>query len=123
MQNKRLAELLGIDIKPYEIIEWLVGYDNYGYPQYSLLDPEDGTVPTKRYMPRTIPDFAADPRLVLREMIKREDWDLFLPEIGHCQRWKEKDTIYTYDLIRIDYMTDTTGLLRDRAIEFMERGK
>lgn len=64
------------------------------------------------------PDFS-DPIAVIRVMMSREDWDLFLPNIGHCHRWKEKDTIYAHDLIRIDYLL-TPGLLRDKAVEFLE---
>jgi hypothetical protein len=52
-------------------------------------------------------------------MIKREDWYLFLLEIGQVKQWKEGDTVYTYDLIRSDYILDTTGLLAIKAIEFM----
>lgn len=66
-------------------------------------------------------DFAADPAQLLMEMVKRDDWDLFLPEIGHCKRWKERDTVYAHDLVRIDYIT-TPGLLLKEVAKWF-RGK
>jgi len=53
-----------------------------------------------------LPDYAADPRLVLREMMKRKEWIEFRWFIDDC--W--------VDLI----VLDTTGKLRDLAIEWLK---
>jgi len=61
------------------------------------------------------PDYAADPRLVLREMQKKGSdlYDDFLdslaPELEH------------YGYIEAYYILDTTGKLRDAAIKFMRK--
>jgi len=52
------------------------------------------------------PDYAADPRLVLREMAKRADFKLFM----------DLD-----DDIPIEYVLDSTGKLRDMAIEYLKK--
>ena len=63
------------------------------------------------------PDYAADPRLALREMVKRKDWPEFRHKIGTVMRIiKDKPAI----LVNIDYILDTTGLLRNKAIEFLK---
>ena len=62
------------------------------------------------------PDYAADPRLVLREMMKREDYKRFLGSIRVDLNYD--DVPY----IEIFYIMDTTGELRDRAIEWLEKG-
>jgi len=51
------------------------------------------------------PDYAADPRLILKEMVKRPDWDEF-----------QKQVIDPFA-----YMLDDTGLLRDAAIKFIRK--
>ncbi len=62
------------------------------------------------------PDFAADPRLVLREMMKREDWWKFILSI-----WDDYPTIEeSTHRFFTNYIIDTTGLLRDKAIEWMK---
>ena len=63
------------------------------------------------------PDYAADPRLVLREMRKRDDWIDF-------QNWcfvgvTELDGNVCYG-VPIDLALDTTGKLRDMAIEYLK---
>lgn len=102
--NRRFAELVGADYHSYET----KGMDG------------------KMHL-HSNPDFAADPRLVLREMMKREDW----PEFFHFLIEKglavysrpifgaERRPYYLSDTL----FTDTTGLLRDRAVEWMERRK
>lgn len=62
------------------------------------------------------PDYATDPRLVLREMMKREDWSEFISAI-YCSssRTNECSIEWAFSLI-----LDTTGLLRDKAIEFLK---
>ena len=62
------------------------------------------------------PDYAADPRLGLREMMKREDYKRFLGSIRVDLNYD--DVPY----IEIFYIMDTTGELRDRAIEWLEKG-
>ena len=56
------------------------------------------------------PDFISDPRLVLREMMKREDWELFPCVSGDRH-------------IDVDYILDTTGLLVKAGIEWLEKEK
>lgn len=86
-KNRRLTELLGIE------------------PTYSLPN-ECGKI--------IYPDFAADPRLVLRAMIEREDWDkfwqkLFMEQGTHPNFWV--------------YYILNPAVLRDKAIEFLEEKK
>ena len=61
----------------------------------------------KRFTEDDLPDYAADTRLVLKEMAKRPDWDDF-----------QKQVIDPFA-----YILDTTGLLLNKAIEFMRRRK
>jgi hypothetical protein len=69
-----------------------------------------------------IPRFApSDPVLVLREMMKREDWPVFIKRIG--ARIEDRYTGQPpVDFVRVYYMTDTTGLLAQEAVEFLRRG-
>jgi len=113
-KNREVAEWLGIKTEPYEILEWIIGYDNYGHPEYSLIDPEDGTKSTTRYMKRSIPDFTADEGKVqlLREMMKREDFWLFMAA-------SDMDNINYF----VEVITDTTGKLLDTVLEWKRREK
>ena len=63
------------------------------------------------------PDYVADPRLVLREMMKREDWDSFCDYIGYLDFSEDG---YPLRYVRMDYILDITGKLRDAAIEFLK---
>jgi hypothetical protein len=70
------------------------------------------------YEAHNIPDYAADPRLVLREMMKRVDWDEFVTLTGAGVIANTKNgTVYCIDLF---YILDDSGKLRDLAIEFLE---
>ena len=60
------------------------------------------------------PDYAADPRLVLREMERIGKLFLFLD-------WLVSNSHLTTHSLTKDYILDTTGKLRDAAIEFMEK--
>ena len=67
------------------------------------------------------PDYAADPRLVLREMMKREDWiDFFQWASDHKKMldYNGRGSVF----IKLKYLLDTTGKLRDIAIEWLEKG-
>ena len=87
--NREFAELVGIS--PYE----------------SVFGNGDGV--GKRPI-----DFAADPRLVLREMKQRKDWGKFVFVVGEWPgAWTTQGSI-------VCYILDTTGKLRDKAIEFMK---
>jgi len=71
-------------------------------------------------------DYAADPRLVLREMMKKEDYFRFAFSLYNNLEWpaeSEYQQILMQRSILIDYILDTTGKLRDAAIEFIEKGK
>lgn len=66
------------------------------------------------------PDFS-DPRVVLREIRKREDWIEFISSL--C---KGKTLVYqTYSgtFIMIDYILDTTGLLAKAALEWLREAR
>ena len=97
--NKIFAELVGI--KPIRI---------HGLNMYS----EE----IDRY---EYPDYAADPRLVLREMMKRDDWnDFYKWASDHKQilDYNSQGTVF----IRLRYILDTTeGLLVKAGIEWMEK--
>jgi len=107
--NREFAELVGIC------------WHDYGRIQY-----EDGAIEfltcrkCKSVTPN--PDYAADPRLVLREMVKRKD---FGGDFGFQQIIGGPE----YDKIDIDYLIDsngeldTTGKLRNKAIEFLKEGR
>jgi hypothetical protein len=63
------------------------------------------------------PDYAADPRLVLEVMKKREDWWLFSRLSGFWViPFEAGEKIY----LDTAYILDKTGKLRDKAIEWME---
>ena len=62
------------------------------------------------------PDYAADPRLMLREMAKRKDCCDFLLRANALAG---KHTLIG-DLIHIDYMIEDTGKLRDQAIGWLK---
>ena len=66
------------------------------------------------------PGYAADPRLVLREMMKREDWDSFCDYIGYLDFSEDG---YPLRYVRMDYILDTTGKLRDAAIDFLKEAR
>lgn len=60
------------------------------------------------------PDYAADPRLVLREMIlKCKDWDGFVDRIGA--------RIGGQAYFHHAFILDTNGLCRDQAIVWLKR--
>ena len=89
------------------------------------LDPNDrlfcgkcGQYVHQEQIDSAVPDFVADPRLVLREMMKREDFPLFMARLMYMG-----DSVEGIDWdhnIDIDYILDTTGKLRDAAIKFMK---
>jgi hypothetical protein len=62
------------------------------------------------------PDFVSDPRLVLREMMKREDWPEFAESL---RQHADKIGIGSMEYI-IDLLLDQTGLLVKAAITWME---
>jgi len=92
--NKRFAELAGVSCHVWET----KGMDG------------------KMYSHRQ-PNYAAEIREVLKVMRAREDWSLFAPTVG---RWDGSTAEY---FVRDDYILDTTGKLRDAAIEWMEAHK
>ena len=94
-KNRELHELLGLEWK----IKWI--FTGAAYEERSSKDN---------------PDYAADPRLVLREMMKREDWLDFRLLMNR----------YSYDhltCIEIELILDPTGKLRDMAIEWLKGEK
>ena len=65
----------------------------------------------------------SDARAVLREMMKREDWDKFAEQslIISDVSGELEDLVFYY-AVPLDLMLDDSGLLLDRALEFM-RGR
>ena len=72
------------------------------------------------------PDYTSDPRLVLREMVKREDWPEFYGSLHsskienikfHAGTVKRNEYSGT---IGIRYILDTTGMMEDLAIEWLK---
>ena len=63
------------------------------------------------------PDYCADPRLVLKAMMEREDYPYFSERIGWYIQREEGRLIYTYLIM------DTTGKLAQLAIKWLEEGK
>ena len=115
-KNKRFAELVGIC--------WCE-------PEYYNEDIDKchkcGAIYSTGRRSTAHPDFAADPRIVLREMMKREDWPEFSNEIGPCKH-KPDISPFNYppmeasEAVYYEYILDTTGKLRDAAIEWLEAG-
>lgn len=67
------------------------------------------------------PDYAADPRMVIREMEKRKDGKLFFAKLIYAG-----DNVEAIDddgLIDRDLILDTTGKLRGLAIGWMKEQK
>jgi hypothetical protein len=64
------------------------------------------------------PDFTSDPGKIelLRLMMKREDWPQF-----HLSLFRETAHGRMNDFIPIRFITDTTGLLAQAAVEFLRR--
>ena len=111
--NREFAELVGL--------RW--------YPAKSVsLDPNDrlfcgkcGQYVHQEQIDSAVPDYASDPRLVLREMMKREDFPLFMARLMYMG-----DSVEGIDWdhnIDIDYILDTTGLLALAARDFMRKEK
>jgi hypothetical protein len=92
-KNRELAELLGIP--------WHRSVGDYceicGH--YSCMEDN--------------PDFAADPRLVLRKMDKHPEGRLFYAQLIYGGGGDD-------GLIPRGYILDTTGLLRDKAVDFLK---
>lgn len=61
------------------------------------------------------PDFAADPARLLREMMKRDDWDAFQIFINQCGKVK-------YGYVWINYITEP-GLLLKAVAEWLKKEK
>ena len=67
------------------------------------------------------PDYAADPRLVLREMEKRDDFNRFVAKINGFSLDEDDELID--NAIPIDLILDTTGKVGDLAIKWLEGKK
>ncbi|MFH1448101.1 MAG: hypothetical protein ABIG39_04520 [Candidatus Micrarchaeota archaeon] len=115
-KNKELHELLGLcwheEVPSSKIFNYrcLCGYEVE--TQIRLLG---------KHIRENNPDYASDPRLVLREMMKREDFRLFMARLMYYG-----DTAGAIDWdedITIDLILDTTGKLRDMAIEWLKNNK
>lgn len=106
--NRRFVELLGPPLCWHEEVE----SHDFGMDGYSVCSCGEEDC----YKPN--PDFIADPRLVLVEMMKREDWKEFVETAGV---WSNRTTGMMSEHILIDYILNTTGLLVTAAVEWLER--
>lgn len=120
-KNRRLAELLGLEVENYW---WCEKCQEEISPDWVTNDEKcegcGSPVIGKLY-----PDFAADPRLVLRGMMKRKNWIQFLVfsnrlnGLGGCCQ-KDEFTMTICECIPINYVLNMTGILRDQAIKWLE---
>ena len=112
--NCELAELVGLRWHEFST-------DKFGEPKVCSC----GFVTVTRgdmesHIQKCNPDYAADPRLVLREMAKREDFPLFMAKLMYGDNVEGIDWDHNID---IDYILDTTGLLALAARDFMRKEK
>jgi hypothetical protein len=95
--NKKFAELTGICWHEWdEVSLFVMGCTKCGLKGDPNKHPN--------------PDFCADPRLALKVMMKREDWDEFIKNSS----LSEAPTYFTC-------MVDTTGRLAEAAIDFLDK--
>ena len=114
-KNKELHELLGLC--------WHEWVRNIGHDAEDLMCDKCWRYPSEV---GENPDYAADPRLVLREMMRCKDWSRFHMRIGSRERTViDPDGIawVINSEIRIDLVLNTTGKLRDLAIEWLKNNK
>ena len=112
-KNKELHELLGLHWHEY------MWKDDDTIPGGGLFECGCGHKTHFQWSFKINPDYASDPRLVLREMMKREDWESFQEEVcigvGEGGMWSWG--------FHADLILDTTGKLRDLAIRWLKEGK
>jgi hypothetical protein len=110
--NREFAELVGIC--------WHEWVENKGHDAELLMCKKCWKYPEEVGQS---PDFCADPRLVLREMMKRDDWPEFCASIGLYEQWDqgEQGTEQEWMLVNVNLILDTTGKLRDAAIKFLRK--
>jgi hypothetical protein len=103
--NRELAELLGV------LHEVVIDRD---FPNALCACGATGCL-------KITPDFTSDPGKIelLRLMMKREDWSKFLFTINKIAGI----TVWGQNFIFVRYITDTTGLLAQVAVEFLRREK
>ena len=84
-----------------------------------------GIPPIQDYLGRTVYfDFTTDAGkiMLLREMQKRKGWYEFCRLVGVPEHKYRNGEISTY-LVEARYILDTTGQLRDKCIDFLNRRK
>jgi len=111
-QNQKFAEMVGVEVD--NICDGNLLTDEC----LTISEPECLDCSKRKPI---YPDYAADPRLVLREMMKRKDWPRFLDSIDgmhNCYDYGQE--IVWRDWIEVKYLLDTTGKLRDKAIEWLK---
>uniref|UniRef100_A0A6H1ZKS3 Uncharacterized protein n=1 Tax=viral metagenome TaxID=1070528 RepID=A0A6H1ZKS3_9ZZZZ len=109
--NREFAELVGL--------RW--------YPAKSVsLDPNDrlfcgkcGQYVHQEQIDSAVPDYASDPRLVLREMERIGKLEAFIVTLIYTPE-SNPETIDYDGLIPVEYILNLTGKLRDAAIKFMK---
>ncbi len=94
--NRRFAKLAGLcwhEETPY--IESICSCGNVYHVAKNMI----------RHIQHNNPDFISDPRLVIKEMVKRPDWDDFQKQI----------------IDPFAYLMDTTGKLVTLAIKYLDK--
>ena len=117
-KNKELHELLGLcwhEVVPGTQL-WLQTSNRMSFVCSKCRE---------RYIESFCLDYAADPRLVLREMAKRKDWDHFFENVlvNHTHLSVNSipvDSSIQLMLFPLYLIIDTTGKLRDIAISWLK---
>jgi len=110
--NKELAELLGL--------HWHEGTEKSTYANHIICSCgftfHKDTL--KRHIPLCNPDFTTDSGKIelLRLMKEVDNWDGFLLDNGALSKHSR-----SLDCIQVDFITDTTGLLAQAAVEFLRK--
>ena len=113
-KNKELHELLGLEwhtvlyLSTPPAPHWECSCRRAFFDYYLMTE----------HLKKNSPDYAADPRLVLREMMKRDDFDRFISNINAFSLDEDNDLIN--NAVPVDLIMDTTGKLADIAIEWLK---
>lgn len=116
--NRRFAELVGPPLCWHTTIQNHLG--NYTCSCGKEFDGMGCFAAQKEHKQVLNPNFIRDPRLVLVEMMKREDWELFMAKLMYGLEQPGVETIDWDHNIDIDHIL-TVGLLVKAAIEWLEK--
>ena len=114
-KNREFAELVEIPWHEEISVAIFCGEDRFRCSCGAFYDKRQQLLD---HVEKSNPGLTADPRLVLREMMKREDWPEFITALSGINT-----CINGHYFIRVDLILDTTGKLRDNVIEFLRKEK